>query len=181
MPDFLSEYFCQKHTGAEHNEPEHIRTALAALATLLAEKGLVLGTAESCTGGLLAAFCTSLPGSSRWFQGGVVAYANEVKTALLGVPPALLHAHGAVSREVAEAMSQGCIGAVQAHCAIAVTGIAGPDGGSPEKPVGTVWIATCLHDGGADARCFLFAGDRSAVRLAAIFQGILLLAERLKK
>ena len=165
---------------SEQNGPEQIRTSLAGLAALLVQKGFVLGTAESCTGGLLAAFCTSVPGSSRWFQGGVVAYANEVKTALLGVPPDMLHTCGAVSREVAEAMSQGCLGAVQAHCAIAVTGIAGPDGGSPEKPVGTVWIATCLRVDGAEAHCFHFAGDRSAVRLAAIHQGILLLAERLK-
>ena len=161
--------------------PKQLYVPLAELASLLEQRGMTLGTAESCTGGLFAGFCTALQGSSVWFQGGVVAYANEVKTALLGVPQATLQSHGAVSREVAEAMSRGCMEAIHANCAIAFTGIAGPGGGTPDKPVGTVWIATCLYEGEAEAHCFHFTGDRSAVRLSAIGQGIVLLAERLKK
>ena len=117
---------------------------LSRLVPLLASKTLHMGTAESCTGGLAASLCTSLSGSSAWFTGGIVAYANEVKTALLGVSPQILARHGAVSRETAEAMSTGCLTTLNVDCALAITGIAGPDGGTAEKPVGTVWIAAAL-------------------------------------
>ena len=138
-------------------------TELAPLAGLLLARGETLGTAESCTGGLIAALITSLPGSSAWFKGGITAYANEIKTALLGVPEDVLATHGAVSEATALAMAQGAIKNLRVSHSLAVTGIAGPDGGSPDKPVGTVWLAWCVA-GQATARRFLFTGDRAAVR-----------------
>ena len=138
-------------------------TELAPLAGLLLTRGETLGTAESCTGGLIAALITSLPGSSAWFKGGITAYANEIKTALLGVPEDVLATHGAVSEATALAMAQGAIKNLRVSHSLAVTGIAGPDGGSPDKPVGTVWLAWCVA-GQATARRFLFTGDRAAVR-----------------
>ena len=133
MPDFVT--LSTSPTG----------TILSRLTPLLASKSLRMGTAESCTGGLAASLCTGISGSSAWFTGGIVAYANEVKTALLGVSPQILARHGAVSRETAEAMTTGCLAALNVDCALAITGIAGPDGGTAEKPVGTVWIAAALH------------------------------------
>jgi nicotinamide-nucleotide amidase len=131
----------------------------------LVARGATLATAESCTGGLIAALCTDVPGSSAWFTGGVVAYANEVKRDVLGVDPALLAAHGAVSEPVVHAMAAGVRRLTGARYAVAVSGVAGPDGGTPEKPVGTVWLA--VADGDAvQARRFLFPGDRAAVRQA---------------
>ena len=138
-------------------------TEPAPLARLLLARGETLGTAESCTGGLIAALITSLPGSSAWFKGGITAYANEIKTALLGVPEDVLATHGAVSEATALAMAQGAIKNLRVSHSLAVTGIAGPDGGSPDKPVGTVWLAWCVA-GQATARRFLFTGDRAAVR-----------------
>lgn len=138
-------------------------TELAPLAGLLLTRGETLGTAESCTGGLIAALITSLPGSSAWFKGGITAYANEIKTALLGVPEDVLATHGAVSEATALAMARGAVNALRVSHSLAVTGIAGPDGGSPDKPVGTVWLAWCVA-GQATARRFLFTGDRAAVR-----------------
>ena len=138
-------------------------TSLRPLAGLLLTRGETLGTAESCTGGLIAALITSLPGSSAWFKGGITAYANEIKTALLGVPEDVLATHGAVSEATALAMAQGAIKNLRVSHSLAVTGIAGPDGGSPDKPVGTVWLAWCVA-GQATARRFLFTGDRAAVR-----------------
>ena len=160
--------------------PDSIHSPLQAMAALFTQRGLTLGTAESCTGGLMAGYCTALPGSSGWFKGGVVAYANEVKTALLGVAPSLLAAQGAVSRQVALAMATGALPALGADCSVAFTGIAGPGGGSPEKPVGTVWIATCLQGQKPVAQCFHFSGNRGQIRLLAIRQGIFLLADGLQ-
>ncbi|MCL1916345.1 MAG: CinA family protein [Desulfovibrionaceae bacterium] len=108
--------------------------------------------AESCTGGLCAAVCTEMPGSSAWFAGGVVAYSNALKTRLLGVPEELLEAHGAVSLPVARAMVLGAAGACGAGCALAVSGIAGPSGGTPDKPVGTVCMAIRLPVWAAKSR-----------------------------
>ncbi|WP_462327529.1 CinA family protein [Desulfobaculum sp.] len=122
-----------------------------------------VATAESCTGGLIANTLTNVPGSSRWFRGAVVAYANDVKTALLGVGGSVLAAHGAVSRETVEAMAPGACRAVGTQCAVAVSGIAGPDGGTPDKPVGTVWIGWSV-DGVVSSQMFHFAGDRDAVK-----------------
>jgi nicotinamide-nucleotide amidase len=126
--------------------------------------GRRLATAESCTAGLLAARLTDRPGSSAYVEGGVVAYANEAKTDLLGVDPALIEAHGAVSEEVAEAMVAGALERFGADTAISVTGIAGPDGGSEEKPVGTVIWSVQLGDGAPFTRRALLPGDRTDIR-----------------
>ncbi|MEY4140223.1 MAG: hypothetical protein RLZZ371_2405, partial [Pseudomonadota bacterium] len=111
------------------------------LARLLMQKGWMMATAESCTGGLIAANCTDLAGSSNWFERGFVTYSNAAKNELLGVDPALIKSHGAVSEPVVRAMASGALAHSQAQVAIAVTGVAGPGGGSAEKPVGTVWLA----------------------------------------
>lgn len=150
------------------------------LADLLAARGLVCATAESCTGGLIGATLTALPGSSRWYAGGVVAYANEVKTALLGVPADMLAAHGAVSRPVAERMAHGARRATGADVGLATTGVAGPDGGTPDKPVGTVWLGWSMgHETRAELRHF--AGDRDAVRAAAVERALAGLLEWLRQ
>ncbi len=120
--------------------------------------------AESCTGGLLGGAITSVPGSSLFFPGGVVAYGNSAKVSLLGVPPDLIAARGAVSREVALAMAEGALSLFRTDLAIAVTGVAGPGGGSREKPVGTVWVAVVAPGGVRYAHRFRFSGDREAVR-----------------
>ncbi len=132
------------------------------LANLLAGRRLAL--AESCSGGLLAARVTDLPGASAYFAGGVVAYSNEAKAELLGVDPALIEAHGAVSPEVAEAMSRGALGRLEADVAVSITGIAGPDGGSEEKPVGYVCFDARLADGASIARAPVIPGNRDDIR-----------------
>jgi len=116
------------------------------LGRMLKEKGLMMATAESCTGGYMAHLVTSLPGSSAWFAGSVVSYSNQVKTNLLDVPVSLLEAHGAVSEPVVQQMVRGVLAQTGADVAVAVSGIMGPDGGSPEKPVGTVWVAVGNSD-----------------------------------
>ncbi|MGL4853518.1 MAG: CinA family protein [Phocaeicola sp.] len=116
------------------------------VANLFWKERLTLATAESCTGGFLASSITSISGSSSYFKGGVIAYSNEVKTNLLGVDSALIEEHGAVSEEVAIAMANGVRKLLGVDCAIATTGIAGPDGGTKEKPVGTVWVAVVCQD-----------------------------------
>ena len=116
------------------------------LGKLLLEKGLTLSTAESCTGGGIASVITSISGSSEYFKGGIVAYANEVKTALLGVSETTLEKHGAVSEETVCEMVKGAMKSMKTSCAIATSGIAGPGGGTPTKPVGTIWIAVSCND-----------------------------------
>lgn len=113
---------------------------------LLKAKKLSLSTAESCTGGGISALVTSVPGSSEYFKGGIVAYANEVKEELLGVRPETLVAYGAVSRETVVEMAKGAMNRLKTDCAVATSGIAGPGGGTPEKPVGTVWIAAAYKN-----------------------------------
>lgn len=113
---------------------------------LLKAKNLSLSTAESCTGGGVAALITSVPGSSEYFKGGIVAYSNEIKTALLHVSAETLKKHGAVSRETVTEMVKGAMNTLKTDCAVATSGIAGPDGGTPEKPVGTVWIAAAYKN-----------------------------------
>ena len=140
------------------------REAAARLAAAAIGPGLKVATAESCTGGLVAKTITDLPGSSEWYLGGVVAYANDVKVRQLGVDPDVLHIHGAVSREVALQMVRGALRRFPVDVAVAVTGIAGPGGGTLAKPVGTVWVAVALADGTATARRCRFAGDRETVR-----------------
>jgi len=140
---------------------------VAALADLLLKKGWMLATAESCTGGLIAGACTELAGSSAWFERGFVSYSNAAKTELLGVDAALIEAHGAVSEPVARAMAEGAIARSTARAAVAVTGVAGPTGGSPEKPVGTVWFGWSV-DGQVRTERRRFDGDRAAVRAATV-------------
>lgn len=137
------------------------------LAQALLGRGWMLATAESCTGGMIAAACTDLAGSSRWFERGFVSYSNEAKTELLGVDAALLLLHGAVSEPVVRAMAQGAIARSRAQVAVAVTGVAGPTGGSPDKPVGTVWFGF-LVAGRLTSECRRFDGDRAAVRAATV-------------
>jgi nicotinamide-nucleotide amidase len=136
------------------------------LAASLLAKGWRVATAESCTGGLISAACTELAGSSAWFERGFVTYSNEAKTELLGVDAGLIAAHGAVSEAVARAMAQGALARSGADIAVAVTGIAGPTGGSPDKPVGTVWLAWAVRGGIVEAERQRFEGDRAEVRRA---------------
>jgi len=140
------------------------------LSSAAAAGGLTVATAESCTGGLLAATITDLPGASEHYAGGIVAYANDVKVHHLGVDPAELESRGAVSEAVALQMASGACRRFSADVAMAVTGIAGPGGGTPEKPVGTVWMAVGLSDGTGRAQRARFAGNRSAVRARTVEQ-----------
>ena len=137
------------------------------LGEVLRERGLTISTAESCTGGGLAARITSVPGSSDYFLGSVVAYQNAVKVRVLGVPEGILEAHGAVSRETAAAMATGCRRVFQSDLAVGITGIAGPEGGSDEKPVGLVYVAVADRRATRIERLRL-DGNREEVRLAAI-------------
>lgn len=151
----------------------------ARLAKLLLKRGDMLCVAESCTGGLISAACTELAGSSGWFERGFVTYSNTAKAQILGVPEALLAENGAVSEAVARAMAQGALANSQAQLGVAVTGVAGPGGGSSEKPVGTVWFAwaTASHCVSGTRR---FAGDRAAIRARTVqhaLAGLLVLAE----
>ncbi|MCM2251425.1 MAG: CinA family protein [Ramlibacter sp.] len=140
----------------------------------------MLATAESCTGGLIAAACTDLPGSSNWFDRGFVTYSDESKAELLGVDPALIAAHGAVSEEVVRAMAAGAVRYSRARVGVAVTGIAGPAGGSPQKPVGTVWFGFMV-DGVLTSEMKRFGGDRAAVRRATVERALARLLELLDK
>lgn len=149
------------------------------LADLLRSRGERLATAESCTGGLIAGACTDLAGSSDWFERGFVSYSNAAKTELLGVPAALIDAHGAVSEPVALAMAEGALARSHADWAVAVTGIAGPGGGSAEKPVGLVWLAWMRRGGAAQAERHVFPGDRAAVRAATVARALAGLTDRI--
>ncbi len=140
---------------------------MQALAAALRRRGWRMATAESCTGGLVAAACTALAGSSDWFERGFITYSNQAKTELLGVDAALIDAHGAVSEPVARAMVQGALRQAPVQLAVSVTGIAGPGGAVPGKPVGTVWLAWGTRDA-VRAECHLFSGDRDAVRDASV-------------
>lgn len=139
-----------------------------ALGQALRARGVRVATAESCTGGLIAAACTSVAGSSDWFERGFVTYSNAAKIALLGVDEALLQAHGAVSEPVARAMAEGALARAPVQRAVAVTGIAGPGGAVPGKPVGTVWLALARSDGVTLAQRLQLTGDRAAVREATV-------------
>jgi nicotinamide-nucleotide amidase len=145
------------------------RYALAArLGALLTAQGATMATAESCTGGLIAGAITEIAGSSAWFDRGFVTYSNAAKTAMLGVRAATLDAHGAVSEAVAREMADGAIAHSDADFAVAVTGIAGPGGGTPDKPVGTVCIAWVRRGAAGQATTRRFTGDRAAVRGASV-------------
>jgi nicotinamide-nucleotide amidase len=151
--------------------PEEALTRVRRLGRELSARSLFLAVAESCTGGLVGALCTEIPGSSSWFAGGIIAYANRAKESLLYVPASVLAGQGAVSDAVVRGMVRGVMAAFGAGAGLAVSGLAGPDGGSPEKPVGTVWIsaAVAARDGEAclSSRRYCFPGDRGAIRLAA--------------
>lgn len=146
------------------------------LARLLMQNGWMMATAESCTGGLIAASCTDLAGSSNWFERGFVTYSNAAKSELLGVDPALINTHGAVSDAVVRAMAKGALAHAHAQVAVAVTGVAGPGGGSAEKPVGTVWLAWATPMG-VVSEMQHFAGDRAAVRQATVDHALTKLTE----
>lgn len=146
----------------------------------LTSRGATLAVAESCTGGLLGARLTSVPGSSRYFLGGVIAYANEAKTALAGVPPALLRQWGAVSAPVATRLAQGVRRRLQADLGVSITGIAGPGGGTRSKPVGLVFVAVADR-WGSRVRRFRFSGTRAQVRRASVEAALKLLEERLRE
>lgn len=137
---------------------------LADLAKALMQRGWLMATAESCTGGLIAATCTDCPGASQWFDAAVVSYSYEAKQAWLGVPRELIEQEGAVSEAVVKAMATGMLSRSQAHVAVAVSGVAGPGGGTSEKPVGTVWVAWAVRGQLATAKRYQFVGDRQAVR-----------------
>ncbi|MEO5700445.1 MAG: CinA family protein [Casimicrobiaceae bacterium] len=142
--------------------------AAAHLGARLAARGWSASTAESCTGGLVAATLTAVPGSSAWFERGFVTYSNASKEEMLGVPPALIAAHGAVSQATAAAMVTGAIIRSRAEVAVAVTGVAGPAGGTPDKPVGTVCFAWIRREGAPVVATRYFPGDRAAVRAASV-------------
>ncbi|ACI97574.1 CinA family protein [Rhodospirillum centenum] len=140
---------------------ERVRDAFVA-------RGLWLATAESCTGGLIAGCLTSVSGSSALVDRGFVTYTNAAKTEMLGVPAALIAAHGAVSEPVATAMACGVLAHSRADVALSVTGIAGPTGGTASKPVGLVWLGAARRDGPVRVERHVFPGDRTAVRLASV-------------
>ena len=150
------------------------------LAMLLREKQWMLAAAESCTGGMIAAACTDLAGSSEWFERGFVTYSNEAKTESLGVDAALIARHGAVSEVVARAMAFGAVRNSHAQVSVAVTGIAGPAGGSPEKPVGTVWFAYQV-DGRLSSETRRFDGDRAAVRRQTVEHALQRLVQKIEE
>ncbi len=151
----------------------------AVVGRLLRDAKATIALAESCTGGLASTMITDVPGSSDYFLGSIVSYANEAKEGLLGVTEETLRAHGAVSAEAAREMARGARGRFDADLAVAITGIAGPDGGSAEKPVGTVFFALAAREGGEAAKKRLFVGDRSVIRRAAALQALELVRRRL--
>jgi nicotinamide-nucleotide amidase len=159
---------------------EQSRQSLCRLvADLMLKKQFFLAAAESCTGGLIAAACPDLAGSSQWFDRGFVTYSNAAKTEMLGVDAALIAQFGAVSEPVAAAMAQGAVKHSAAQVSVAVTGVAGPTGGSAEKPVGTVWIAWCVNEDTTTEMCH-FNGDRATVRALTVQRALQGLIERLK-
>lgn len=150
------------------------------LLDLAIARGATIATAESCTGGMIAAAITDIAGSSAAFGFGFVTYADSAKAALLGVDPALIARHGAVSSETAAAMAEGALARSGADRAVAVTGVAGPDGGSEKKPVGTVWFGLACRDGATATEHRIFPGDRAAIRSATVDRALDLLTASLQ-
>jgi PncC family amidohydrolase len=144
------------------------------------KEGLTLATAESCTAGNIAAMITAIPGSSHFYKGGIIAYSDEVKKNLLGVNPETLEKHGAVSEEVVIEMAKGAMKSMNSNCAVATSGIAGPTGGTPDKPVGTVWIAWATPTG-TQAQCFHFgaAREREQITIRAVTEALVRLVKKL--
>jgi len=147
---------------------KHLSDIAVLVGRQLMAQGKTLATAESCTGGWIAKTITDVPGSSAWFERGFVSYCNKAKQEMLGVSEQILAAHGAVSEQTARAMVAGALAHSDADCAVAVTGIAGPDGGSPDKPVGTVFIAWQTRGIEATVVRKQFSGDRQQVRLETV-------------
>lgn len=153
-------------------DDDRLSASAHAVADCLSTHGQTLATAESCTGGWIAKLLTDIPGSSAWLECGIVAYSYEAKESLLGVHPKTLERTGAVSQETAVEMVSGALARYGATVAVAVTGIAGPTGGTPDKPVGTVWIAWKRRGGYARAELFQFNGDRDAVRRQTVARAL---------
>jgi len=154
---------------------DSLHSLASAVLDVCRAKKLRLVTAESCTGGMVAAALTDIAGSSDVVERGLVTYSNDAKSELLAVPPALIAAHGAVSGEVAAAMAAGALARAPVDLAVAITGIAGPGGGSPAKPVGLVWFGIAAKGGTPETESHIFPGDRAAVRLAATRRALELL------
>lgn len=149
-------------------ELRQFQALVLALGDALRARGWRMAAAESCTGGAIAAACTTLAGSSDWFERAVVSYSNAAKVDLLGVDPAQIAAHGAVSEAVACAMADGLLARAPVQLTLAVTGIAGPGGGVPGKPVGTVWLALAGTGAPTTSECLQLDGDRDAVRARSV-------------
>lgn len=160
---------------------DELSTLSAATGALLRERGWLLATAESCTGGWIAQVVTATAGSSSWFDCGFVSYSNTAKQSLLGVAPATLLEHGAVSEQTVREMASGAIARSRAQVALAVSGIAGPGGAVPGKPVGTVCFAWVLPDGTLIAETHRFAGDREAVRHQTVVHALQSLPRLLRR
>jgi PncC family amidohydrolase len=158
-------------------DSEPLAKLVERLQALCLERGVVLATAESCTGGLIAKLITDVAGSSGYFRGGVVSYSNEIKTSLLDVPEEQLAAHGAVSAQVARSMAMGARARMNTDFAVAVTGVAGPGGGSAAKPVGLTYVAVA-DAAGAEVRRLVWSGDRLANRESTARAALELLIER---
>ena len=158
----------------------NIQNQAQALVSLSIEKNITFGTAESCTGGLISAYVTDIPGASAVFFGGVVSYDNSIKAGVLGVQNETLSAHGAVSEETAGEMSLGARRLLGVDFAVSVTGIAGPGGGTDAKPVGLVYISVASPDGCIVTKN-LFSGNREEVRLQTVSKALLILTEEIRK
>lgn len=163
------------------HDDEALAMLTATVAAELKAHGRMLATAESCTGGWIAKLCTDLAGSSAWFERGLVSYSNQAKQEMLGVGVSELYRFGAVSEEVAAAMASGALRFSRADCALAVTGIAGPDGGTPDKPVGTVCFGWAMTGDIVETERHRFSGDREAVRRATVGVALRGLLDRLAR
>jgi nicotinamide-nucleotide amidase len=190
MESHMTDSTSKNQSSTNNSSQASIAQLVAAVADTLMQHGWMLTTAESCTGGLIAGHCTDLAGSSQWFERGFVTYSNEAKHDMLGVEKAILTEHGAVSEPTAQAMALGALRHSRAQVSIAVTGVAGPTGGSKDKPVGTVWFAWGVPSDtgptlGAETAWvkterMQFAGDRAAVRQATIAHALTTLLQLLK-
>jgi nicotinamide-nucleotide amidase len=190
MESHMTDSTSKNQSSTNNSSQASIAQLVAAVADTLMQHGWMLTTAESCTGGLIAGHCTDLAGSSQWFERGFVTYSNEAKHDMLGVEKAILTEHGAVSEPTAQAMALGALRHSRAQVSIAVTGVAGPTGGSKDKPVGTVWFAWGVPSDtgptlGAETAWvkterMQFTGDRAAVRQATIAHALTTLLQLLK-
>jgi PncC family amidohydrolase len=162
---------------SESQLEESLRQTCVAVAKILVSQGKYLAVAESCTGGYLSKVLTDESGSSAYFRGGCVPYSNEAKTAILKIDPGLIQSKGAVSEEVAQALACGVSRELEADFGIGVSGVAGPMGGTRDKPVGTVWISVCAKEGESNNKLFRFSGPRHVVRGKAVFSSLLMLQQ----